>query len=136
MPRARHSDEGGLAAEIARQTDARVLIVDTSVERIDAARRSIQATGGYGSRIAALVVESLEHLPLPSHCFRLIVSADALALGTCTGSAVEVKRLLDPIRGVAVIGQPPGRSPALSGADVQGWLAGDESRTRRVTADG
>lgn len=132
------SDEGGLAAEIARETDARVLIVDTSVERIEAARRSIQATGGYGSRIAALVVESLEHLPLPSHCFRLIASADALTRGTCTGSAVEVKRLLDPIRGVAVIGQPPGRSPALSGADVQGWLArvtSHEAGESRLTID-
>ncbi|MFM7183489.1 MAG: PQQ-binding-like beta-propeller repeat protein [Planctomycetota bacterium] len=132
------SDEGALAAQIARETDARILVVDTSVERIEAARRAIQATGNYGSRIAALVVESLEHLPLPSHCFRLIASADALALGTCNGSAVEVKRLLDPVRGVAVIGQPPGRSRALSVADVQGWLAPVTNRAAgasRLTID-
>ena len=117
------ADRGALGWRLAQATGARVLIVDTSTKRIEAARQAILPTGAYGTRVAAIAVESLSQLPLPSHSFRLVVATDARAGGTGTGSAVEIERLLDPIRGVAVIGRAIGEKTALGSAALQDWLA-------------
>lgn len=117
------ADQGTLAWRLAKETRLNVLIVDESLERVDAARQLLLSTGTYGARVAAMQVESLDQLPLPSHLFRLIVSADAVREGKCTSSALEVERLLDPVRGVAMIGQPPGQDATLSAAGLQRWTA-------------
>ena len=90
-------DNGQLAYELARQSELRVLGVDTNSGRVAKARQALYRAGLYGGRIALKQVKSLSDLPLTGECVNLLV------IGAGDGTIDEVRRLLRPGGGVAVV---------------------------------
>lgn len=102
---------GDLAAEIVRRSDFFVQVLETDDAQIELARRTLDATGLYGRRVAA-ERGSLSRLPFPDYCANLIVG-DLSALPQDTACCSELIRVLSP-GGLAYIGQSAktGRSGA------------------------
>jgi len=120
--------EGRLAREIARLTEMRILCVDSDRDRVDAARRTIDAAGLYGTRITVHHADPAK-LPYPDYFANLIVSDSVLETGRIAGSgtamspAKEIYRLLRPWGGLAVIGQTEtfAARSALQKLDLRQW---------------
>jgi outer membrane protein assembly factor BamB/SAM-dependent methyltransferase len=99
---------GDLALAIARSTSMRVICVDTSHERVEAARTKLKKTFGgvnvYGGRVTAHLVDDLNDLPFVGHFANLVVSERLLWNQPGISSRNEVLRVLRPDGGVAVLG--------------------------------
>jgi len=99
---------GDLAASIARATRMQVICVDTSPERVEAARktlkRSVDRVNLYGGRVTAHLVKDLSDLPFVGHFANLVVSERMLWKDFQTSSRNEILRVLRPDGGMAVLG--------------------------------
>ena len=73
--------EGRLAWELARQSDLRIIGVDTDAEKVAFARKKLIEAGVYGSRVAVHHVESYDKLPFVGRIANLIVSEELLTDG-------------------------------------------------------
>ncbi len=106
-------DNGQLAFEIARQSQLRVICLDTDAKKVNALRQKLLAqergvtrkghhkhVGWYGSRITAHHVKSLDDLPFTSEFANLVVSERAFKTGKLPGTVKEVQRVLQPGRGI------------------------------------
>lgn len=98
---------GRLAAELARQSDLHIIVVDPDGGKIEALRTRLDAAGLYGARIAAHVGDPLS-FQFPPYLASLIVSEDLRAAGFDTGKTF-VEKIFDPLRpygGVACLPIP------------------------------
>ena len=106
-------DEGHLAHRIASRTDMSVIAVEPDSGKVAGSREHLFAAGLYGR----VVVHHgpLDRLPYGDGLFNLIV-VDGSLRGTTATPDDEIRRLLCPGRGVAVLGD----------------LAGDDAATRLI----
>jgi len=129
------SGDGRLAFEIARRTKLFVIGLEKDPAKVAAARAALQKTGCYGVRVSFQRVKSYDELvTVPSSCANLVVSQAFLAGGKPVGRAAEICRILRPLGGVAVVGQP-GKGPTLDRKQLEAWLA-PASLKKEIKADG
>ncbi|MDY0167209.1 MAG: PQQ-binding-like beta-propeller repeat protein [Thermoguttaceae bacterium] len=115
---------GRLAFELAKRTELTICCVEPDLEKVQAARRALDAAGLYGARVL------VEHADLSDVSFsdyfaNLVVSEDAIVSGRIPGSAEEAFRMLKPLGGTICIGQPAaaGKAKPLQKKAMEQWLA-------------
>jgi outer membrane protein assembly factor BamB len=109
---------GHLAFELAKRTDLKVIGVEPDGDKVEVARRRLDAAGLYGSRIT-IHQESPSRLPYSDFFANLIVSDDLMFSGRLDGSPSEMFRVLRPCGGVAFFGQPANTSGTIPRLDVE-----------------
>ncbi|NLX94677.1 MAG: PQQ-binding-like beta-propeller repeat protein [Rhodopirellula sp.] len=109
---------GELVCEIARQSQFRVIGVESDAAKVAVARTLLRGAGLYGSR-AVIHHASLDRLPYQKWFANLIVCDETTGVQPATPAA-EVQRLLRPSGGVAVVVQSPDRADAHG---LQRWAA-------------
>ncbi len=117
-------ETGQLALELARQSELMIYAVSPDAGKVAAARKALDAAGVYGARVC---VEQwpLDGIPYSDYFANLIVSETALLGGELPGDMQEVLRLLKPLGGTAMIGQPVESASGLKRlqpADLTEWL--------------
>ncbi|NQU23940.1 MAG: PQQ-binding-like beta-propeller repeat protein [Candidatus Nealsonbacteria bacterium] len=96
--------DGGLALELAKQTNLYVVAVFRDASQAAAARGVYARSGLHVSRIVAYHQAAGTKLPFPSFFADLIVSEAAAGGGALPQDTESLSRMLKPIRGVALIG--------------------------------
>ena len=112
-------DDGQLAWELARQSELRVIGVDTDSDRVSAARNTLLRAGAYGTRVSLHHVDSLADLPFVGRFANLIVSERPLG-NESSAVADELYRVLRPQGGLVCLEQ----STDNRNAQIAKWLAG------------
>jgi len=118
-------ETGELALELARRSELMIYAVSPHADKVAAARRKLDAAGVYGARVC---VEQwpLNAVPYADYFANLIVSETAMLRGELPGDGDEMFRMLKPLGGKAMIGQPAkvadGVKP-LKTAALKEWLA-------------
>ena len=126
-------ETGQLAVELARRSDLRIIAVSPDLEKVAAARKAVDAAGLYGARIS-IERWPLDATPYSDYFADLIVSETALITGELPPASANVLRLLRPIGGALVVGQPEADVPAAASLSVDTlseWL----SRVKQVSSD-
>jgi outer membrane protein assembly factor BamB len=113
--------DGSLPCELARQSQLRVICVDTDAERIARARRLLIDAGVYGNRVSAMLVPSFDELPLVGQFANLIVSERQLLDNELVMDAAEVVRVLRPYGGVACLHWPTAMQPPAADS-IKDWF--------------
>ncbi len=119
---------GRLAFELAKRTELKICGVEADPEKVEAARKALDAAGLYGARV---VIEQAEpsQVPFSDYFANLVVSEEALLSGRMPGNAREVLRMLKPLGGTIAIGQPSaaeGKVKPLETGAMRQWLAEGE----------
>lgn len=101
-------ETGQLALELARRSELMIYVVEPDAAKVAAAREALDAAGVHGDRVC---VEQwpLEHVPYSDYFANLVVSETAMVNGTVPGSPGEAFRMLKPLGGTAILGQPSTR---------------------------
>ncbi|MDD4871760.1 MAG: PQQ-binding-like beta-propeller repeat protein [Kiritimatiellae bacterium] len=106
-------ETGRLAFELAKRTEMQIIGIEPDAQKVAAARKALDAAGLYGKRVT-VDQGNLDHLPYASYFANLIVS-DAAILGRMVNCpAREVFRVLKPLGGRIIIGQPAEASGSMS----------------------
>ena len=118
-------ETGQLAWELAKRTELMIYAVSPDAQKVAAARAALDAAGLHGSRVC---VEQwpLDKLPYSDYFANLVVSETALLSGQWPGDTAQLVRMVKPLGGTILVGQPdsaPAGVPALSVETAQGWLA-------------
>ena len=108
--------------ELARKSRYRILVVDEDSRRIADLRRKLHAHSAYGSRIAALQVADLDHLPLPSAYAAFVTGSDRHPAPNRSQLA-EVQRVQSP-GGLIQWGEHTSTRGPLPGARSWGHMYG------------
>ena len=108
--------------ELARKSRYRILVVDEDSQRIADLRRKLHAHSAYGSRIAALQVADLDHLPLPSAYAAFVTGSDRHPAPNRSQLA-EVQRVQSP-GGLIQWGEHTSTRGPLPGARSWGHMYG------------
>jgi len=114
--------DGGLAEQIARQSRMHVIVVDANAAGIEALRRRLDASGLYGSRVAALAAEPLA-ARLPKYFASLIVSQRPEAIAAAPERLFERLR---PYGGCMCLSLSGAQREALAGRVAAARLDGAE----------
>jgi len=96
---------GQLALELAKRSDLMIYVVDSDAERVAAARKALDAAGVYGARVC-VGRWPLEKVPYADYFANLIVSESAMVTGELPLNSAEMFRMLKPVGGTAMLGQP------------------------------
>jgi len=117
----------GLLEELARRSELHITAVDPDAEKVESARRRLDAAGLYGARIALLTGDLLS-FPFPPYLASLIVCEDLETLGLEPngGFAEKVFYPLRPYGGVACLGMDTRNHEALARAVEETGLANAE----------
>lgn len=130
---------GRLALELAKRTELTICGADPDGEKVEAARQALDAAGLYGARVH-LEQADLANLPFSDYFANLVVSEEAIISGRMPGDAKEAFRMLKPLGGTILIGQPAaaaGRADRLEAKAIDQWLAkGGLDGGRVVEQDG
>ncbi|UCE04661.1 MAG: PQQ-binding-like beta-propeller repeat protein [bacterium] len=110
---------GRLAFELAKRTDLQIICIEKDQKKINAAKKSLDAAGLYGSRV---VVENWDLSSLPNYFANLIVSDEILTSGKISGSSKEMYRVLKPLGGVAYLGQSTEATENLKSLNLDNLL--------------
>jgi len=94
-------EKGALALALARKSELLVYAIFSDEAKASVARDRIQRTGLYGRRITIRTLAPGVEIPYPARIADLIVSEGALG-GALPGDLEDSKRLVKPIRGVAL----------------------------------
>lgn len=125
------SEQGHLGLEIAKQTQLRVVAVDTDADRVRESREMLKAAGVYGSRVTVHWVKEISQLPFVGHFANLVVSESPVVTDQSPEVAAEVFRVLRPDGGVAYLGPTSAGSDAVRRwwreADVDARLSEDDA---------
>ncbi len=95
--------EGRLAYELARQTELKLIGLERDLEKVQQARKHLDAAGMLGTRI---VVEPWDLSMLPDYFANLIVSEEMLTAGNMSFPPREMYRVLRPFGGAVYFGRP------------------------------
>lgn len=117
------SGDGRLAWELAKQSDLRVIGVDTDAALVEAARSLFLDAGVYGARVALHHVPSYDDLPFVGRFANLIVSQQPLSADAVTLDSGELFRVLRPDGGLVCLGHPAGAESSFDVQRAQAWLA-------------
>lgn len=132
------SGDGRLAYELARQSDLRVIGVESDGAKVSEARAMLHRRGCYGARVTVEHVGDLtadsHSLPLPGHFANLVVSQTMLETGRMPAASEEIQRVLRPDGGVALLATP--RDLAAQVAPAQFTSAPDAPRDGSDGSDG
>ncbi len=117
-------ETGQLALELARRSELTIYAVDPDAHKVAAARKALDAAGVYGTRVC---VEQwpLDKVPYADYFANLIVSETAMLGGEVPGDPAETVRMLKPVGGTVMLGQParrPKRAKPLETAALDTWL--------------
>ena len=96
---------GQLALELARRSDLMIYVVDPDAKNVAAARKALDAAGVYGARVC-VECWPLKQVPYSDYFANLIVSESAMVTGQLPPHPVEVFRMLKPMGGTVMLGQP------------------------------
>jgi outer membrane protein assembly factor BamB len=96
--------DGSLAHALAKASELHIIAVDENPRQIALARRRLSEAGLYGTRVTILE-RNPSNTSLPSHFARLVVSGRSVTEGPQAASAEEIRRLLHPYSGEALIGK-------------------------------
>ena len=105
--------DGGLADELAKRTDLRVVGVALDVEQVTSARDSLRQAGLYGPRLTLHAAESYAELPFTKFFANLVVLNREHMGDSPEGLADELARVLRP---------NGGKIFEVTDEDVGGWL--------------
>jgi len=116
---------GRLAYELAKRTELQICGIEPDLQKVQAARRALDAAGLYGSRVLVEHGE-LSQVPFSDYFANLVVSEEPLASGQLPQDAQEAFRMLKPLGGTICLGQPAaagGKVKPLQAAAMRQWLA-------------
>ena len=112
--------DGVLAAAMARAGIAQVHGLAPDAKAVEAARKPSSDCGVLGSQV--IIETGLPRaIPLGDWVADLLVVADATDGNLKDLPAAEIRRVLAPYRGTAVVGQPAAGKGALSSAGLSAW---------------
>ncbi len=97
-------EDGRLACELARQTNLRIICIESDLQRVNSARRLLDRAGLYGVRVSVRQ-GTLDPLPYPDYFANLIISNKTLWDAVLPPSNSEIFRVLRPCGGMAFVGQ-------------------------------
>ncbi|MFH1718621.1 MAG: PQQ-binding-like beta-propeller repeat protein, partial [Planctomycetota bacterium] len=130
--------DGALAYALAKASQLHIIAVDRNPRRVALARKNLSEAGLYGTRVTVLEREPAG-TGLPSSFAKLVVSGRSVTESRHVVPAEEMRRLLHPYDGVALIGKPGnlrrtvGRPPA--GASEWTHQYADAANTLCATDD-
>lgn len=113
------SEEGGLALELARQSQLKLYCVETSAEKVMRARQRLTAAGLYGHRVVVHQMDAAA-LPYSNYFADLIVSESALHDGRLPTPIQAIERHLKPVGGSLCWGRPVSAG-GVATADLKRW---------------
>jgi len=130
-------ETGGLAWELAKRSELNVYAVSPDADRVAAARDALDAAGVYGKRVS---VEQwpLDEIPYSDYFANLIVSETAMLTGQWPGNPAKLPRMLKPLGGTVMIGQPAAVAAGatqISTETVRSWLSHPALATGRIVED-
>ena len=128
-----NSGTGGLAYELARQSDLSVVAIESNQQLAQVSRKQLDATGFYGHRVVVHELNLNKPLPYTDYVFNLIVDAgrlnEALSGGVASvGNEVSREEITRVLR--------PGTGVAWSGAAVASVLTERPEASGRVSKNG
>ncbi len=131
------AEEGGLAYELARQSELMVYALEPDLEKVRASRQMLLKAGLYGTRV---VVDhwDLAHDPYPNYFANLIVAEQLLTRGELPEAPVEVARHLKPEGGSFCLGGVRSTDSSASEqtlAAIAQWLSATELPKEQLTID-
>jgi outer membrane protein assembly factor BamB len=94
-----------LAFELARTTKLRIFAIDPDPEKVELARKRLDAAGLYGTRVTVHVGDPAR-TRYPQYFANLVVSGRSVTGGADAAPATEAARLQRPFTGVACFGKP------------------------------
>jgi len=96
--------DGALAHALANASELHIIAVDDDPRRVARARRRLSEAGLYGTRVTVLQRDPSD-TGLPSRFARLVVSGRSVTEGPQAVPAEEMRRLLHPYSGTALVGK-------------------------------
>ena len=124
--------DGHLTSEIARQSQLKVIGVESDSEKVANSRRFMDRCGLAGQ--VSIHQHSVDKLPYGSALFNLIVMQPSLLGGQLQTPAKEVNRMLRPGGGVAVIGTHNATS-SLPKESVLNWASDIDPKSLHTEKD-
>lgn len=94
--------EGYLALELARQSEFKIVVVEADADKVAAARDLLDRAGFYG-RVVVHHRSPEAGLPYTDYLFNLVVGDSLAAGGRIPGDEQEIRRVLRPGGGVALL---------------------------------
>lgn len=107
--------DGSLACELARQSDLRIVGIDSDADNVAAARRKLTEAGLYGSRVTILQGDPAG-TKFPKFFANLVVSSQSVKSGAKVANPKEASRLQRPYGGVVCLGPMGSMKVAVRGA--------------------
>jgi outer membrane protein assembly factor BamB len=96
--------DGALAHALAGASQLHIIAIDQDPRRVALARKKLSEAGLYGTRVTVLQRDP-SATGLPSRFAQLVVSGRSVTEGPRAAPAEEIRRLLHPYGGVALIGK-------------------------------
>ncbi|MFV2066148.1 MAG: PQQ-binding-like beta-propeller repeat protein [Pirellulales bacterium] len=131
-------ETGQLALELAKRTEWMIYVVDPDAGRVARARKALDEAGVYGARVC-VDQWPLDKIPYADYFANLVVSESALVHGELPANSAEMFRMLKPVGGKAILGQPserPGVSGTLEVKALRRWLEHAKLEDGRITTEG
>ncbi|MEK6249117.1 MAG: PQQ-binding-like beta-propeller repeat protein, partial [Planctomycetales bacterium] len=91
---------GQLAYELAKQTELKIVAIDTDTARVQQVRRRLHEAGVYG-KVTVHLIDNLDRLPYTDYVFNLVIR-DKLANNPIEVPAAEIRRLVRPFGGTTM----------------------------------
>ena len=132
-----NSGDGGLAYEVARQSELSVIAVDSDTELVRQARMNLDASGLYGLQVVVHQLTDGNSLPYSDYIFNLVIDGRLITETASKKSALQVNRdevirVLRPGNGIAWMGNEPPeviRRPKLDGVGEWSHMYADVANT-------
>lgn len=96
--------DGALSYWLARHTDLHIIAIDSDPEKVELARRNLDAAGLYGSRVTVHHGDP-DNAPYPDYFADLVVSGRSITQASVSPTA-EMQRLQRPYGGIICMGKP------------------------------
>ncbi len=114
---------GRLAVELARQTELHMVCIEADSRLVAEARNRLDQAGFYGVRATAHHARDDGPLPLPDFSVNLVVCDTLLTSGRLPRRPEDLLRVLKPLGGVVMLGQPAEAPRKVKATDLRAWLA-------------